>query len=46
MKISGHKTTGMEARYKILDDADLKDAAPKMNGFLAARKSAKLKRVM
>jgi integrase len=27
MKISRHKTTSMEARYNILDDADLKDAA-------------------
>jgi integrase len=45
MKISGHKTTSMEARYNILDDADLKDAATKMNSFLSAQKSAKLKRV-
>jgi integrase len=45
MKISGHKTTSMEARYNILDDADLKDAATKMNSFLKAQKSAKLKRV-
>ena len=29
MKISGHKTAMMEARYNILDDADLKDAATK-----------------
>jgi integrase len=45
MKISGHKTTSMEARYNILDDADLKDAAAKMNSFLTGQKSAKLKRV-
>jgi integrase len=45
MKISGHKTTSMEARYNILDGADLKDAATKMNSFLKAQKSAKLKRV-
>jgi hypothetical protein len=45
MKISGHKTSSMEARYNILDDADLKDAATKMNSFLKAQKSAKLKRV-
>ncbi len=37
MKISGHKTTSMEARYNILDDADLKDAADKMNTFLKKR---------
>jgi hypothetical protein len=30
MKISGRKTASMEARYNILDDADLKDAATKM----------------
>jgi hypothetical protein len=45
VKISGYKTTGMEARYNILDDADLKDAAAKMNSFLDAQKSVKLKRV-
>jgi integrase len=45
MKISGHKTASMEARYNIVDDADLKDAATKMNSFLNAQKSAKLKRV-
>jgi hypothetical protein len=45
MKISGRKTTSMEARYNILDEADLKDAATKMNSFLKALKSAKLKRV-
>jgi integrase len=45
MKISGHKTTSMEARCNILDDADLKEAATKMDSFLKAQKSAKLKRV-
>jgi hypothetical protein len=45
MKISGHKAPSMDARYNILDDADLKDAATKMNSFLKAQKSAKLKRV-
>ena len=33
MKISGHKTTTMEARYNILDDADLKDAAHEEEQF-------------
>lgn len=44
MKISGHKTATMEARYNILDDSDISDAAAKMNAFMAAGK-AKLKRV-
>jgi len=44
MKISGHKITAMEARYNI-DDGDLKAAATKINSFLSAQKSAKLKLV-
>ena len=47
MKTSGHKTAGLQARH-IVDDSDLSDlkaAATKMNGFLEAQKSAKLKRV-
>jgi hypothetical protein len=33
MKIFGHKTTSMEARYNILDDAGLKEVATKMKQF-------------
>jgi hypothetical protein len=35
----------MEARYNILDDTDLKDAAGKMDAFLNKQKKPKLRRV-
>jgi hypothetical protein len=34
-----------EARYNILDDTDLKDAAGKMDAFLNKQKKPKLRRV-
>jgi hypothetical protein len=33
MRTSGHKTTSMEARYNIVDHADIKQAAQKMEAF-------------
>jgi hypothetical protein len=48
MKIPGHKTTSMEQRYNILDQADLKGAAaPKRSHFKGLKKGRKmaLKRV-
>jgi integrase len=45
MKISGHKTTRMEAHYNILDDAALKAAAGKMDEYLKGQKEVKLRRV-
>jgi hypothetical protein len=38
-------TTSPEATIQEADDADLKEAATKMDSFLKAQKSAKLKRV-
>jgi hypothetical protein len=38
MTTSGHKTTSMGARCNILDDADLKAAAGKMDEYLKGQK--------
>ena len=48
MQISGHKTRSVFDRYNTIDEADIGDAAKKLDEYLQQRKmqrAAKLRRV-